>query len=104
MRLLTYFPRGRFLKKGVSSELSITKETTVLRLVRPNAFHYGASDWIYVDAIVPTDERIAIRADDPRWLPDGSFRTRAPWFYNKATLATFLASGLKEMDVTEVES
>lgn len=104
MRLLTYFPRGSFLKKGISSELSIMKETTVLRLFRPSTFHYGASDCVYVDAVVPSDERISIHSYDARWRPDGSFRTRVPWFYNKTTLAPFLESGLKEMDVTEVES
>jgi hypothetical protein len=60
---------------------------------------------IYVDAIVPPgDERIRIERSDARWMPDGSFKTKAYWWDNRATLGPFLESGVDQMDVTEVES
>lgn len=104
MRLLADFPRCWWLKRGRAIEDSIRKEATVVRLYRGRGSIEGRMARIYVDAIVPPDDRIRIDERDPRWMPDGSFRTTVLVRQNAKTLAPFLESGLSEMDVRETES
>ncbi|WP_438391099.1 hypothetical protein [Caballeronia sp. DA-9] len=77
-------------------------ETVVLKLYGPVRSGLGFGSYIQADINCPP-QYLAFACPSCR-NPDGTYRVEVVLNHNGKTLAPFLASGLKEMDVTEVES
>lgn len=72
-------------------------ETTVVRIIGP-----VSGGLLSADGFLP--EKYAAHALPHRFQPDGTYRFEVHANHNRKTLEPFFASGLLEMDVTEVES
>lgn len=95
--------RGRGKDKSMHKvEFTQSLVTMVHRVAQP---YRQSKDqpFVWVDAFIPEDRRDGIPVFDDRWIKPGIYRCKAPIKRNRKTLAPFLESGLKEMDVREAE-
>ncbi|SAK69607.1 gp64 [Caballeronia pedi] len=80
--------------------MTVEFETTVYRIALPFA-QSEIEPFVWVDAFIPEDRRGGIPILSSDWVAPGVYRTRASIKKNRKSFALFLASGLREMDVTE---
>ncbi len=94
---LTVVQRSGRVRRRYNSDSIRTIETKVTRIFRKKP---GGT--LYAHGFMP--EKYALIARQECYQPDGTYLFEVNEVHNRKTLESFFASGLIEMDVTEVES
>ncbi|WP_250483286.1 hypothetical protein [Caballeronia sp. GaOx3] len=94
--------RGKYGKRysTESYQTEIQFVTMAYRLALPKQ-QSSIEPFVWADVWIPEDRRAGIPILDQNWIAPGVYRTRVSIRRNSKTLASFLLSGMSEMDVGE---